>query len=136
MLQRTSRNMPITFVSVHREAQLTGKTAAATRARPGQESDDALAAAARAGDRQALDALVRRHLPMVYNVVRQALGGHADVDDVVQDIVLRALRQLPHLRRPESFRPWLAAIAVRQVSTHLARAGQAAGRTIGLDEAA
>src|SRR5690242_11899667 len=111
-----------------------GNTAAAMRARPDQEADDALVAAARAGDRAALDTLIRRHLPMVYNVVRQALGAHADVDDVVQDIVLRALRQLRHLRRAESFRPWLAAITVRQVSTHLARADQAAGRTTALDE--
>ncbi|MEU4243636.1 sigma-70 family RNA polymerase sigma factor [Actinoplanes sp. NPDC026619] len=115
---------------------MTGRLAAAPRARRDRESDDALAAAARAGDREALDVLVRRHLPMVYNVVRQALGAHPDVDDVVQDIVLRALRQLRRLRRPESFRPWLAAITVRQVGTYLARAGQADGRTAALDEAA
>jgi RNA polymerase sigma factor (sigma-70 family) len=115
---------------------LTGRLATAPWARRDREADDALALAARAGDRQALDILVRRHLPMVYNVVRRALGAHPDVDDVVQDIVLRALRQLRRLRRPESFRPWLAAITVRQVSTYLSRTDRAAGRTAALDEAA
>jgi RNA polymerase sigma factor (sigma-70 family) len=113
-----------------------GNLAGATRSRPAPEADAALAVAARAGDRTALDALVRRHLPMVYNLVRQALGAHPDVDDVVQDIVLRALRQLHGLRAPESFRPWLAAIAVRQIGTHLARTDQVAGRSTPLDEAA
>ncbi|GIM97384.1 sigma-70 family RNA polymerase sigma factor [Paractinoplanes toevensis] len=115
---------------------MTGRLATEPRARRDREADDALAAAARAGDREALDVLVRRHLPMVYNLVRQVLGADPDVDDVVQDVVLRALRQLRGLRRPESFRPWLAAIAVHEVGTYLARAGRVAGRTAALEEAA
>ena len=50
--------------------------------------------------------------------------------------MLRALRQLAELRAPDSFRPWLAAITVRQVSTHLQREQLIAGRTTALDEAA
>ncbi|GAA2607225.1 sigma-70 family RNA polymerase sigma factor [Paractinoplanes durhamensis] len=115
---------------------MTGRLAISPRARRDRESDDALAVAARAGDREALDALVRRHLPMIYNIVRQALGAHPDVDDVVQDIILRTLRQLPRLRRPESFRPWLAAITVRQVGTYLTRTGRTAGHLATLEEAA
>src|SRR5689334_20986558 len=122
--------------SAHRDFRLTSRLEAAPRGRRDREADGVLAAAARAGDREALDVLIRRHLPLIYNVVRQALGAHSDVDDVVQDIVLRALRQLRQLRRPQSFRPWLVAIAVRQVSTHLTRADRAGGRTAALEEAA
>ncbi len=93
-----------------------------------------LVVAARAGNRGALDDLLRRHLPLVYNLARQAIGPGPDVDDVVQDIMLRALRQLPALRSADSFRPWLAAIAVRQIGTHLARADASARRTAALDE--
>ncbi|MBG0561320.1 sigma-70 family RNA polymerase sigma factor [Actinoplanes aureus] len=95
-----------------------------------------LVRAAQAGDRAALDELVAAHLPMVYTIVRQALDGHPDVDDVAQDIMLRALRQLRKLRSPESFRPWLAAIALRQVGTYQQRANRAAAHTAPLEDAA
>ncbi|MFG1667190.1 RNA polymerase sigma factor [Streptomyces sp. Y7] len=72
-------------------------------------------AAAQAGDRQALDELVEGWLPLVYNVVGRALNGHADVDDVVQETMLRAVGNLASLRDPDSFRSWLVAIAMRQV---------------------
>ncbi|MEU4560943.1 sigma-70 family RNA polymerase sigma factor [Actinoplanes sp. NPDC023936] len=94
-----------------------------------------LVRAAQAGDRGALDDLVSAHLPMVYAIVRQGLDDHPDVDDVVQDIMLRAVRQLGSLRTPESFRSWLAAIAVRQVGTAQRRADRSAGLTAPLDEA-
>ena len=71
--------------------------------------------AARGGDPQALDALVAASLPLVYNIVGRALNGHPDVDDVVQETLLRVVRGLGELRQPESFRSWLVAIAVRQV---------------------
>ncbi|GAA0474445.1 hypothetical protein Aca07nite_62770 [Actinoplanes capillaceus] len=94
-----------------------------------------LVRAARAGDRDALEELVSAHLPMVYALTAQALDGHPDVDDVVQDVMVRALRQLPSLRSPESFRPWLAAIVLRQISTHQLRTRQAAERRAAIDEA-
>ncbi len=72
-------------------------------------------AAAQAGDRRALDELVAGWLPLVYNVVGRALNGHADVDDVVQETMLRAVDHLGSLRDPDSFRSWLVAIAMRQI---------------------
>ncbi|WP_155057736.1 RNA polymerase sigma factor [Streptomyces blattellae] len=72
-------------------------------------------AAAQAGDRQALDELVAGWLPLVYNIVGRALNGHADVDDVVQETMLRAVGNLGSLRDPDSFRSWLVAIAMRQI---------------------
>ncbi|MFC9912004.1 sigma-70 family RNA polymerase sigma factor [Streptomyces sp. NPDC127197] len=72
-------------------------------------------AAAQAGDRHALDELVEGWLPLVYNVVGRALNGHADVDDVVQETMLRAVDNLGSLRDPDSFRSWLVAIAMRQI---------------------
>ncbi|WP_306215065.1 sigma-70 family RNA polymerase sigma factor [Actinoplanes sp. RD1] len=74
---------------------------------------------ARGGDAAATGELIAEHLPLVYNIVGRALAGHPDVDDVVQETMLRALRALPALREPERFRSWLVAIAYRQIQLHL-----------------
>ncbi|WP_030667186.1 RNA polymerase sigma factor [Streptomyces cellulosae] len=88
-------------------------------------------AAAQAGDRRALDELVAGWLPLVYNIVGRALNGHADVDDVVQETMLRAVDNLGSLRDPDSFRSWLVAIAMRQIRDRARRRS-----TETLDEAA
>ncbi|MFD7321602.1 sigma-70 family RNA polymerase sigma factor [Streptomyces sp. NPDC059875] len=75
----------------------------------------ALVNAAAAGDPHARERLIRAYLPLVYNIVGRALDGHADVDDVVQETMFRALDGLPGLRDPERFRSWLVAIAMNQV---------------------
>ncbi|MEU2023880.1 sigma-70 family RNA polymerase sigma factor [Streptomyces sp. NPDC016469] len=84
----------------------------------GQDRERALIKAARAGDGDAKDQLVASCLPLLYNIVGRALNGHADVDDVVQETVLRMLRALPGLRNPESFRSWLVAIAMNEIRGH------------------
>ncbi|MCX4450455.1 sigma-70 family RNA polymerase sigma factor [Streptomyces sp. NPDC087866] len=84
----------------------------------GQDRERALIKAARAGDARAKDQLVASCLPLLYNIVGRALNGHADVDDVVQETVLRMLRALPGLRHPESFRSWLVAIAMNEIRGH------------------
>ena len=98
-------------------------------------TDEAVVAAAQAGDRRALEELTASYLPLVYTIVRRALGAHPDVDDVVQEVMLRALRKLPELRTPGTFRAWLAAITINQVGTHLRRRDRRAGRTAGIEEA-
>jgi len=79
----------------------------------------ALVLAARAGDRDALDQLMATHLPVIYSVVGRALGGHADVDDLVQDTMIKIMRGLPGLREPDRFRAWAITIAYRQVQLYL-----------------
>jgi RNA polymerase sigma factor (sigma-70 family) len=81
--------------------------------------------AAQRGDRAALDALATAYLPLVYNIIGRAMNGHPDVDDVVQETMIRALRSLSDLRDPLAFRSWLVAIAVRQVrDSYRARVAQ------------
>jgi RNA polymerase sigma factor (sigma-70 family) len=79
------------------------------------EPDIATVVAAQGGDRSALDALAAGYLPLVYNIVGRAMNGHPDVDDVVQETMLRAIRGIGELRDPAAFRSWLVAIAIRRV---------------------
>lgn len=91
--------------------------------------------AARSGDRQALDRLVAECLPLVYNIVGRALDGHADVDDVVQETLLRMVRGLSELRDPAAFRSWLVAITIRQVRDRERDRAVARHRSAGLEDA-
>ncbi|MFI9113866.1 sigma-70 family RNA polymerase sigma factor [Streptomyces venezuelae] len=94
-----------------------------------------LVVAAQAGDDGAREELIAAYLPLVYNIVGRALSGHADVDDVVQETLLRVVRDLPAVRAPESFRSWLVSITLRQINTHLHRKHAFAERTTVIDEA-
>ncbi|WP_086825909.1 sigma-70 family RNA polymerase sigma factor [Streptomyces sp. NRRL B-24572] len=94
-----------------------------------------LVVAAQAGDDRAREELIAAYLPLVYNIVGRALSGHADVDDVVQETLLRVVRDLPALRAPESFRSWLVSITLRQINTHWHRQHALADRTTVIDEA-
>jgi RNA polymerase sigma factor (sigma-70 family) len=81
--------------------------------------------AAQRGDRAALDGLISAYLPLVYNIVGRAMSGHPDVDDVVQETMIRAMRGIGELRDPRAFRSWLVAIAMRQVrDSYRARVAQ------------
>ena len=81
--------------------------------------------AAQGGDRGALDRLIAAYLPLVYNIVGRAMSGHPDVDDVVQETMIRAVRSIGDLRDPAAFRSWLVAIAMRQVrDSYRARVAQ------------
>ncbi|MEY9848817.1 RNA polymerase sigma factor (sigma-70 family) [Streptacidiphilus sp. BW17] len=91
--------------------------------------DAELVAAARSGSAEAMDELVGCCLPLVYNIVGRALSGRVDVDDVVQETMLRVVRGLPGLRDDEVFRSWLVAVTMNQIRRHHAP-GPAAPRAL------
>ncbi|GAA2395640.1 hypothetical protein Cme02nite_55980 [Catellatospora methionotrophica] len=93
-------------------------------------ADAARVAAARAGDRHALESLLGDHLPLVYAVVRRALGADPDVDDVVQETMLRAVRHLRGLREPDGFKAWLVSIAVSQIQERARRLARHRARAV------
>ncbi len=68
---------------------------------------------ARQGDADAFEALVHEHTPSVYRLA-SAIVGEGAARDVVQDVFLSAWRELPRLRDPEAFVPWLHRIAVNR----------------------
>ena len=94
--------------------------AAATRSGAGP-TDAALVIAARAGEDWAREALFRRHANMVVGIAFRLLGRDEDVDDLVQDSFVEALRSLDHLQAPQAFASWLASIVVRTSSKLIRR---------------
>jgi len=74
-------------------------------------SQDAMwVTAARDGDRGAFGQLYERYARMVHGLLLAKVPV-ADVDDLVHDVFIRALRRLSTLRETASFGAWLAAIA-------------------------
>jgi RNA polymerase sigma-70 factor (ECF subfamily) len=69
-----------------------------------------LVEAARGGDRAAFGRLYGLYGRMVHGILLARVPTR-EVDDLVQDVFLKALRQLPRLNEPRSFGGWLAAIA-------------------------
>ncbi|MGI8828738.1 MAG: RNA polymerase sigma factor [Candidatus Limnocylindria bacterium] len=65
------------------------------------------------GDVDAFAALVDRHGPDAYRLATAILGP-ADAHDATQDALLSAWRQLPRLRQPDRFLPWLRRITVNR----------------------
>lgn len=75
-------------------------------------SDDALVAAARAGDTEAFDVLVTRHRRAVYQVCYRFVHHHDDAADLTQDTFVRAWKALGAFRGQARFSTWLYRIAV------------------------
>src|SRR5467141_2837464 len=69
-----------------------------------------LVAAAREGDRDAFGRLYEQYARMVHGILlgRVAVG---DVEDLVQDVFVRAMRQVHTLRDVKCFGAWLATVA-------------------------
>ena len=99
----------------------------ATTARRGPAP--ALVRAARDGDRRALRAVVAESLPLVYNLAGRALRRHTDVDDVVQETMIRVVEGLGGLEDPEAYRSWLLATTLTQVRERSRRYGEGEART-------
>ena len=56
--------------------------------------DQQLVVRARAGERTALEALVRRHQAWIYNIAVRMLGHPQDAEDATQEILIKTLTRL------------------------------------------
>lgn len=70
---------------------------------------------AREGDHQAYRLLVERHQSRIYGLVARFLGpGHGGIEDVVQDVFVRAYFSLGKFRGNASFGTWVYRIAINR----------------------
>ncbi|GGJ39700.1 DNA-directed RNA polymerase sigma-70 factor [Streptomyces brasiliensis] len=81
--------------------------------------DAALTRAAQAGDTSALAVLLERHRPGMRAVALSLLGPGPDVDDVMQEAALVALRRIVDVRDPEAVGPWLRMVVRNNCRTLL-----------------
>ena len=82
---------------------------------------DPLVEAAREGDTEAFDELVRRTYGDVFKLAVRLTGNETDANDVVQDTYVRAFRGLRRFRGDAQFSTWLYRIASNCASSFTAR---------------
>ena len=89
--------------------------------RPSREepADAELARRARAGERAAFDALVRRYSGRVFGLVLRWMRDPEDAREIAQEAFVRAWRGLPRFEGGEEFRGWLFRIAVNAANDEL-----------------
>jgi RNA polymerase sigma factor (sigma-70 family) len=73
---------------------------------------------ARQGDSTAFERLAMRHMTDLYRMAT-AMVGAADARDVTQETLIAAWRELPRLRNPDRFVPWLRRILVNRCQNQM-----------------
>ena len=90
-------------------------TSAAVTTEAGDPSDEVLVSRAKAGDKDALDKLIRRHQSWVFNVAIRMLWHREVAEDATQEILLKVVTKLSTFRGQSQFRTWLYRIAVNHL---------------------
>jgi len=84
--------------------------------------EDGLVRAARDGDRAAFGRLYDLYARMVHGILLARVS-QREVDDLVQEVFLVALRQLPALREVSRFGAWLAVITRNRANDYYRKSG-------------
>ncbi|SRR6266545_3040716 len=82
---------------------------------PGSE---ALAQAARGGDREAFERLVRRYQRRVYGLAYQHLHDPDEAQDLAQEVFVRLYRNLHRYDPARAFEPWFWRLAMNVAATY------------------
>jgi RNA polymerase sigma factor (sigma-70 family) len=79
------------------------------------DTDEELVDLATAGDRRALEVLLRRQQAWIFNLAFYMLHHRQDAEDAAQEILVRVATGLASFRRASAFRTWAHRIAVNHV---------------------
>jgi len=100
----------------------TGSSALRTSDTLAADADAVDAALAASGDAHAFERLYRRHVNRIHTLVRRMLGD--EVDDVTQEVLIRAWQKLHTFRGESAFGTWLHRLAVNVILNHRSARGR------------
>lgn len=78
-------------------------------------TDEALVSQAQDGDKGALEQLIRRHQPWVFNVALRMLWHRDAAEDATQEILIKVVTKLSTYRHQSRFRTWLYRVAANHL---------------------
>lgn len=87
----------------------------------GERDDQELLAAAKAGDRIALDHLLRLHIGRIHALCRRITGDDTDAADATQEALIAIVRGLPRFDGRSAFSTWAYRIATNACLDELRR---------------
>jgi RNA polymerase sigma-70 factor, ECF subfamily len=85
------------------------------------DPDRDLVALAAGGDRDAFEALLRRHYDRVHRLAWRLTGSRADADDITQDVCCALVEEIGSFRGEAKFATWLTGIVVNACRDHRRR---------------
>ena len=97
-------------------------------------SDSVVAARAAKGDVEAFGVLVERYRRPMAALVSRMTSNADDIDDVVQELFIRAWKGLPQFRGDAQFSTWLYRIAVNTAIKHRSRRKNEATLSLSTEE--
>lgn len=86
--------------------------------------DQTLVDRVRRGDKRAFDLLVGKYQTKVSNLVSRYVYDLNEVEDVVQEVFIKAYRALDRFRGDSAFYTWLYRIAINTAKNHLVAVGR------------
>ncbi len=86
------------------------------------DADAVDAALAASGDPHAFERLYRRHVNRIHTLARRMLG--EELDDVTQEVLIRAWQKLHTFRGESAFGTWLHRLAVNVILNHRTARGR------------
>ena len=78
--------------------------------------DESTVIRAKRGDREAFDLIARAVVDDLYRIARLVLRDTDSAEDAVQETLVRAWRDLPALRDPARFEPWIRRVLMRAIT--------------------
>src|SRR5687768_1452356 len=78
-----------------------------------EPTDDELIKAVLAGDNSSFEVLIVRYQPRVFGTARKYARRESDVEDIVQEVFIKAFTKLSTFRGDAPFEHWLMRMAVR-----------------------
>lgn len=78
-----------------------------------EQSDSELIAAVLKGDSSSFEPLIKKYQPRVFATARRYARRESEVEDIVQEVFLKAFQKLSSFRGEAPFEHWLMRLAVR-----------------------
>ncbi len=78
-------------------------------------SDEKLVTLSLAGDRNALETLIKRHQAWIFNIAIRMTGNLHDAEDASQEVLIKVITKLSSFKGKSSFRTWLFRIVKNHV---------------------
>lgn len=86
--------------------------------------DQTLVARVQRGEKGAFDLLVRKYQHKVAKLISRYVSNRAEVEDITQEVFIKAFRGLPGFRGESAFYTWLYRIAVNTAKNYLESQGR------------